>query len=215
MGREALNRKRERTLNAKEKQMAKIYEGIEGYADMTAEQKLEALEALESAKTDDTEVQKWKAQFDKASHEASEQKKLAKRLQEQINSKLTDDELAEAKRKQELDDIIAERDALKKEAIVSKRTSAYIALGYSQELAESSASATISMSDEEFNTMIGNSNTFKSGYEQTLRTAIVKGNPVPDVKGGTPPKMTKKEIMAVKDAKKRQELIAENLELFE
>lgn len=197
--------------------MAKLFEGIEGYADMTAEQKLQALEALESVtpEADDTEVKKWKAQFDKASHEASEQKKLAKSLKEQLKAKMSDDELAEAQRKQQLEDIIAERDALKKEAVVSKRTSAYIALGYSQELAESSANATIGMNDDDFNTMIGNSNTFKNGYEQTLRTEIVKGNPKPDVNGGTPPKMTKKEIMAIKDTAKRQKAISENLELFE
>lgn len=195
--------------------MAKLFEGIEGYAEMTAEQKLEALEALETSAPDDTESKKWKAQFDKASHEASENKKLAKSLEEKLKSKMSEDELAEAKRKQELDDIIAERDALRKEALVSKRMGAYLALGYSQELAESSANATVDMNDDDFDTMINNSTAFKNGYEQTLRTEIVKGNPKPNVNGGTNTKMTKKEIMAIKNPKERQKAIAENLELFE
>lgn len=186
--------------------MGKIYEGIEGYAEMTAEQKLQILEAM-----DDTEVKKWKAQFDKASHEAAESKKLAKSLQEQLNSKLSADEQAEAEREQAMKDIIAERDSLKRESAVSKLTSRYIALGYSEELATATANASL---DGDMDTVIANQMEFNKGLEQSLRTKIVQSNPIPDVKGSTPPKMTKAEIMAIKDRDKRQKAIADNIELF-
>lgn len=188
--------------------MGKFYEGIEGYADMTAEQKLEALEALEM---DDTEVKKWKAQFDKASHEAAEQKKLAKSLKEQLDSKLSDDERQKAEKAQELADIIAERDSLKRESAVSKLASRYIALGYSEEMAAETANASI---DGDIDTVIANQQRFNESLEQALRTKIVQSNPTPNVKGGTPPKMTKAEIMAIKDSAKRQKAIAENIDLF-
>lgn len=174
--------------------MAKIFEGIDGYAEMTAEQKLEALESLETPTLDDSEIKKWKAQFDKASHENAEYKKANKALQEQINSKLSADEIAEAQRQKELEDIIAERDALKREATVNKRVGAYLGLGYSEEMAMSSAKTTINMTDDEFATMIDNSKAFKTGYEQSLRKEIVGGNPKPDGKGSTPKTITKEDF---------------------
>lgn len=189
--------------------MGKFYEGIDGYENMTTEEKLAALEALEP---DESETKKWKAQFDKASHEAAEQKKLAKSLQEQLNSKLTADEQAEAEREQKLKDIIAERDSLKRESAISKLTSRYIALGYSEELATATANASY---DGDIDTVINNQMEFNKGLEQNIRTRIVQSNPIPDVKGSTPPKMTKAEIMAIKDTAKRQKAIADNIELFE
>ena len=189
--------------------MGKYYEAIEGYADMTAEEKLAALEAFE---TDDSEVKKWKAQFDKASHEAAESKKQIKSLQDQINSRMSDDEKAKAEREQELADIIAERDSLKRESAVNKLVSRYIALGYSEELATSTAEA---MLDGDTDKVLSNQAEFNKSLEQTYKANSVKSNPTPDGKGTSTHAMTKSEIMAIKDTAKRQKAIAENIGLFE
>lgn len=191
--------------------MAKITDMIEGYVDMTAEEKLAALEALEQP-NDNEEIKKWKNAFDKASHEAAEHKKANKALQDKINSQLSEEELAKAQREQELADIIAERDALKRESAINATKAQYIGLGYTEELAESTANA---LYDNDLDTVLKNQKTFTESFEQTVRTQIVKGNPKPDRSGGVPPKMTKQEIMAIKDTAKRQALIEQNLELFE
>ena len=193
--------------------MAFIFEGIENYDTMTAEEKLSALEKMEVKEPNDTESKKWKTQYDRTAHELAENKKALKNLQEQLNSRLSEDELAKA----EAERLSAERDreleALKREVAVSKTTAQYIALGYSQELAESTANA---LYDNDFETVTANAGAYRDALEQTLRASIVKSNPTPDSKGGngTKGKMTKAEIMAIKDTAKRQKAIADNPEVF-
>lgn len=190
--------------------MAKITDMIEGYVDMTAEEKLAALEALDQP-DDSEEVKKWKNAFDKASHEAAEHKKANKALQDKINSQLSEEELAKAQREQELADIIAERDALKRESAINATKAQYIGLGYSEELAESTANA---LYDNDLETVLKNQKTFNENFEQTVRTQIVKSNPTPDGKGAGNKAMTKADIMAIKDPSKRQKAIAEHMDLF-
>lgn len=170
--------------------MPLITELIEGYADMTAEEKLSALEKLEQP--GDTETRKWKTQYDKTAHDLAEQKKAYKALQEQLNSKLGADELAEKQRQEQLDAIIAERDALKRESAISKTTAQYIGLGYSQELAESTANA---LYDNDIDTVLKNASAFKTDLEQKIKAESVRHNPVPKGKGsGASGGITKEEF---------------------
>lgn len=166
--------------------MALITELIEGYAEMTAEQKLEALEALEQP--EDTDGKKWKAQYDRTAHDLAEQKKANKTLQEQLSSKMTEDELAKAESERLLAEREAEFNALKREVEVGKLTNKYLALGYPQELAESTANA---LYDNDFETVADNTGKFKESFEQSVRAGIVKGNPTPNSKGAGTKTLTK------------------------
>lgn len=188
--------------------MAKITDLIEGYADMSAEEKLMAIEAMEQPEDTGT---KWKAQYDKTAHDLAEVKKANKSLQEQMKSKLSEDELAQAQRQEEINAIIAERDALKRESAISKTVAQYIGLGYSEELATSTANA---LYDNDIATVIANANSFKEGLEQQIRANVVKSNPVPTDRGTATKTMTKQEIMAIKDHATRQKAIADHIELF-
>lgn len=209
---EKTKRKNSERTDQTQRRTMKITELIEGYADMTAEERLAALEAYEP---DTSETDKWKKQYDKTAHDLAEIKKTNRALQEQLDSKLTDDERARKEQEDKLADIIAERDNLKREMVVSKRTAELIGLGYTKELAESSATALCGLSDEDFSTVVGNAGTFKTGFEQAVRAGIVKNSPVPTDKGSATKTMTKEEIMAIKDTTKRQKAIAENIELFQ
>lgn len=184
---------------------------IEGYAEMTAEQQLEALQALELPEHDTSEVDKWKKQFDQTSHDLAKMKKANKELQDQLNSKLSDDERAKAERDKALEEITAERDALMRESAINKATAQYIALGYSEELAASTANA---LYDGDLETVLQNTNAFKEGIEQSIRKTIIGSNSAPDGKGGIAKPMTKAEIMAITDTAKRQQAIAEHPDLF-
>ena len=69
----------------------KISDKIEGYAEMSAEEKLKALEEFELAENDDTKL---KEALNKATAEASSYKK-------QLREKQTEQEKLEAERKEE------------------------------------------------------------------------------------------------------------------
>lgn len=191
--------------------MALITELIDGYADMTAEQKLEALEAMEQPRIDDAEVKKWKTQYDKTAHDLADIKKANKALQEQISARMTEDERAKAEEAQKYADIIKENEALKRESAINRTVAQYVGLGYSQELAESTANA---LYDNDIDTVVANTNAFKESFEQTIRAGVVKSNPVPDGRGSGTKTMTKADIMAIKDGEQRRKMIAEHMDLF-
>lgn len=199
--------------------MAFITELIEGYADMTAEEKLAALEALEQPQADTSEVEKYKNAFNKSSHELAELKKANKALEEEKKSKMTEDELAEAERqellkelKDENENLKDENENLKREKAVSEAKAQYIALGYSEELAAKTANA---LYEGDTASVIEAAKTYRKTLEQSIRKDITKGNPTPDSKGNPGKPVTRADILAVKDTAERQRLISENIELFE
>lgn len=192
--------------------MAFITELIEGYADMTAEEKLAALEALEQPQADTSEVEKYKNAFNKSSHELAELKKANKALEEEKKSKMTEDELAEAERQALLKELKDENENLKREKAVSEAKAQYIALGYSEELAAKTANA---LYEGDTASVIEAAKTYRKTLEQSIRKDITKGNPTPDSKGNPGKPVTRADILAVKDTAERQRLISENIELFE
>lgn len=147
---------------------------IEGYAEMTAEQKLSALEGFEIAEPDYTGYVK-KEQFDKASSDAAEWKK-------KYHSKLSEDEQAEIARKQALEEMQTELETLRRDKSVSSYTAELLSLGYDDELAKETAEA---MADGNFKKVFANQKKFKTNFEKTIRTEILGDTPRPDGTGGT------------------------------
>lgn len=156
---------------------------IEGYAEMTAEQKLKALESFEIAEPDYTGYVK-KEQLDKATSEAADWKK-------KYHSKLSEDEQAEIARKQALEEMQTELESLRREKSVSSYTADYLSLGYDEALAKETAEA---MADGDFKKVFANQKKFKTEFEKTLRTEILGETPRPSGTGGTK-NLTKAEFL--------------------
>lgn len=185
--------------------MAKIDTSkIEGYAGMTAEQKLAALEAYDHPDPDYTGYVKKEA-LDRATSEAAEWKR-------KHNALLTEDE----KKKQEDADALAaitkERDELKKEKTVSDYKAQYLAQGYPDKLASETAQA---LADGDTAKVFANQQKFLEEYAKTVRADTLKKMPKPGSGGtGSDTPMTKADIMKIKDSTARQAAIAANVELF-
>lgn len=110
---------------------------IEGYAEMSAEEKLSALEAYEFETPDSgtsAEVERLKAALSKSNSENAEWKR-------KYNSKLSDEEQKAAKDEEERNAILKELEALKKDKAISGHKASYLSLGYDEETAEANARA--------------------------------------------------------------------------
>lgn len=112
---------------------------IENYAEMSAEEKLAALEAYEFDEPkpvkDTEEVAKLKTALSKANSDAAEWKR-------QFREKQTEAERAEAERAEREKAVEDELRSLRRDKTVSGYVSQYLALGYDKELAQRAAEAT-------------------------------------------------------------------------
>lgn len=157
--------------------MAKIdVASIAGYADMTAEEKLAALEAYEydDHSAEIADLGKYKDATDKATKEAAEYKKQLKALQDQQksgNSK-ADDTIAELQKQ------VAE---LTRQNTIASYTAQFTALGYDAELAQATAIAT---ADGDVATVFANQRTFLEAHDKQTKAEILKQTPKPG-QGGT------------------------------
>lgn len=150
--------------------------GIDGYADMSVEEKLAALESFEyddhSAELAD--LGKYKDATDKATREAAEYKKQLKALQDQQktgNSK-ADDTIAQLQEK------VAE---LTRQNTIANYAAQFTALGYDSELANATAIAT---ADGDVATVFENQRKFLDQHDKDLKADIFKATPKPG-QGGT------------------------------
>ena len=157
--------------------MAKInVASIEGYADMTAEEKLAALEAYEydDHSAEIADLGKYKDATDKATKEAAEYKKQLKALQEQQktgNSK-ADDTIAELQKQ------VAE---LTRQNTIASYAAQFTALGYDAELAQATAIAT---ADGDVAAVFENQRKFLEQHDKDIKADIFKQTPKPG-QGGT------------------------------
>lgn len=111
---------------------------IENYAEMSAEEKLKALEEYEfeaPEKDDSEEVKKLRTALSNANSQAADWKR-------QFREKQSEAERAEAERKEHEQAVEEELRTLRKEKSVSGYQAQYLALGYSNELALRAAEAT-------------------------------------------------------------------------
>ena len=95
---------------------------IDGYEEMSAEEKLKALEGLEIPDPDYSGYVK-KDVFDKTASELAEKKK-------ELRDKLSSDEAEKLKEKEEREKLQADYEKLLHETAVSKNKSSLLALGY-------------------------------------------------------------------------------------
>jgi predicted transcriptional regulator len=152
-----------------ENKMAKIdVSKIEGYAEMSAEEKLKALEAY-NVPDPDLSGYVSKEQFDKTASELAAKKK-------ELRDKLTDDEAAKQKEQEERDTMQKELEALRRESLVSKNKSRLIALGYEEALADETAEA---MADGKIEKVFANQKKHLEAFEKKVRAEALKNTPKP------------------------------------
>lgn len=149
--------------------MAKIDTSkIEGYADMSAEDKLKALEAFEY-EDNAAELERQKNALSKANSEAAEWKR-------KHNALLSEDE----KKKQEDADKLAQMEKelseLRKGKTVSEYKAKFIAQGYDEALAENTAKA---MADGDSAKVFANQSKFLEDYAKKVKADALKKTPKP------------------------------------
>jgi hypothetical protein len=159
---------------------------IEGYAGMSAEDKLKALEAYEVEVPEDKteEMRKLKDSFDRVSSE------LAKKNKEE-RDKLSEDEKAKAELNELIEKLQKRNDELEKESKMSKYVARYIGLGYSEDLAKSTAEAHIK---GDMDTVFKNAEAHNKALEAKFKKELLAGTGKPDDKGAPQGAVTKETL---------------------
>ena len=152
---------------------------IEGYAEMSAEEKLKALEEFEietpAPQDNSEEVTKLKTALSKANSDAAEWKR-------QFREKQTEQERAEAERAEREKAVEDELRTLRRDKTVSGYQAQCLALGYSQELALRAAEA---MADNDAAAIMACQQEFLDTRTKEIEAAAL--NKQPGLTSGSPP----------------------------
>jgi hypothetical protein len=147
---------------------------IEGYADMTADEKVAALEGFEMPDADFSGYVK-KDLFDKTSSELADLKKKQR-------DALSEEERRKAEADDRLADLQSKYDALLRESQISKSKAQYLSIGYSEELAEKAA---VALFDGDTEALFEVQKSAKSLIEENLKKELIKGTSKPVGNGGS------------------------------
>lgn len=181
---------------------------IEGYAEMTPEEKVNALELFDiEVPMPDLSKYILKTEFDKTASELAEWKR-------KYNAMLNEDEQRKLAHDEELAELRKEVEENRKERTLAEHKAQYIAIGYDEQLAEDTARASL---DGDIGRVFSNHKKFLDAHDKAVETRLLGKTPRPDSTGAknTNPPMTKEEIFAIRDASERQQKIAENIEIFQ
>lgn len=172
---------------------------IEGYLDMTPEQKILALEAFDM-NVDYTGYVK-KELLERANTEAANYKR-------QLQEKMTDEERRKADENALLDQLRQENETLKREKSITEATSQYLAMGgFDEELAKATAEAQV---DGKIDIVMAN---IKKGIENVKQQSVKEGleslgDPAKGETGGTT--MTREQFKRLSLAEKNKLALTNN-----
>lgn len=182
--------------------MAKINtKTIEGYASMTPEEKLAALEALDIPEPDYSGYVKKEA-LDKATSQAAEYKR-------QLREKMDAEEAAKAQSEEALEAMKTELEQLRADKAISEHTAKFLELGYDQKLARDTAEA---MYKGDMATVFKAQAKFVADREKALRAEIMRDTPAPPAGNGD--KEMSKDDFAKMTLAEKQKFAQDNPELF-
>ena len=168
---------------------------IENYENMTDAEKVAALESYEP----DMSGFVTKAVFDKKASEAAE-------LSKQLKSRMTDEEAKATKDAEEREALLKRVAELEHDKLIHEYKANYLAMGYDEKLAKSSAEA---LANGDMETVFKIQKTHADNREKTLKTELLKQTPPPAAGGATDGGMTKKEFAGLTLAEKAK-FAAEN-----
>ena len=143
-------------------------EKIEGYKDMTLEQKLEALENYEVDEPDYSGYVT-KEVFDKTASELANSKK-------QLREKMSADELKAKEDSDKMVELQSKYDALLKESEITKNKARLLALGYEDKLASETAEAIV---NGETDKVFANQKKHLESVEKKIREEVLTSTPRP------------------------------------
>lgn len=169
---------------------------IENYENMTPEEKVAALEANYES------VAQHKASADKAASEAASYKK-------QLREKQTDEEAKAAQEAADRAALIERAEKAENALAVSNYVAAYVAMGYDEKLAHSTAEA---MVKGDTDTVLKNQKLHLEAREKALKAELLKQTP-PPAAGGSDTAM-KKEEFAKLSLPEKQKFATENPEIY-
>lgn len=153
--------------------MAKIDTStIEGYSDMTPEQKIAALEAYESTEPDYSGYVK-KDVFDKTASELAAKKK-------ELNAKLSEDEKKRRQEQEDREKLQSAYDQLLRDSKISKFKAELLAMGYEDKLASETAEA---MVDGDNDKVFANQKKQLEVVQKAARAEALKKTPKPQPDG--------------------------------
>ena len=177
---------------------------IEGYAEMTAEDKVKALESYNIPDPDYSGYVK-KDVFDKKASEAS-------KLEKDLKARMTEDEVKEKERAEELERYKTEAETLRREKNIASNKAQLIGIGYDEALAQATAEA---MESGDLATVIKNQQSVIENVKKVAKgeanASVVPPAGKPDEGGKT---ITKEQFKAM-TFKERQALYQDNRELYE
>lgn len=141
---------------------------IEGYAEMSAEEKLKALEEFDMPDPDYSGYVK-KDLYNKTASELAAKKK-------ELKDKLSDDEREKLERDQKTQELQESYDKLLRESNISKATAKFLALGYDDKLAAETAEAYV---DGDTEKVFANQQKAQAAFEKKIRAEALKDTPSP------------------------------------
>lgn len=141
---------------------------IEGYENMTPEQKIAALEGYEHEDPDYSGYVK-KDVFDKTASELAGVKK-------QLKDKMTDDEAAKQKEQEEREELQKNYETLLRKSTVAEHKAELLGMGYDEKLAQETAEA---MADGDTAKVFANQKKHLEAVQKKVRAEALKDTPKP------------------------------------
>jgi predicted NodU family carbamoyl transferase len=184
--------------------MAKIdVSKIAGYSEMSAEEKLAALEAYEY-EDNASELDRLRGAASKANSEAAEWKR-------KHNALLTEDEQRKAAEEAEREELARKYEELLKRTTISDYKARFLAMGYDEKLAADTAQA---MAEGNTEKVFANGEKFRADLEKRIKAELVKDTPRPGADNSAGNTSITKEQFAAMGYSERAKLFAENNELY-
>lgn len=165
---------------------------IQGYSNMTPEEKIAALEAFEVAEPDYSGYVK-KDTFDKTASELADTKK-------QLREKMSADEIKAKEDVERQEKLQSDYDALLRKVALSENKAKLIGLGYEEKLATETAEAMI---DGNLDKVFANQKKHLDAVEKRIREDVLHNTPKPE--GGSSSNTMTKEKLRAMSASERYE----------
>ena len=150
----------------------KITDKIQGYSNMTPEEKIKALEAYELTEPDYSGYVK-KEVFDKTASELADSKK-------QLREKMTADEIKAKEDLEKQEKLQSDYDALLRKVSLSENKAKLLAIGYDEKLANDTAEA---MLDGNIDKVLANQKKHLDAIEKKIREDVLHDTPKPEGDG--------------------------------
>jgi hypothetical protein len=135
---------------------------IEGYADMTPEQKVAVLEAVEY-EDNASELERYKNAASKANGEAAEWKR-------KHNALLSEEDKKKQENEEELTTLRKRVEEMEKEKLISGHKTRFLALGYDETLADETAKA---MANGEIDKVFANQKKFLETHDKAYKAQLM------------------------------------------